>query len=53
MLHEGILDNSTIPPADAINLAATVVPTIELRLGAIKFILFSRYYNILFFESSK
>jgi uncharacterized membrane protein (DUF485 family) len=34
MLHAGILESSIIPPEDAINLAATELPTISQRLGA-------------------
>lgn len=36
-----------MPPAEAINFAATLVPTIAETLGAIKSILFSRKLSIL------
>ena len=50
---EGILESSTIPPAAAINFAATLVPTIADTLGAIKFILLSKKFNIFCLFSSR
>ena len=53
ILQAGILDSSDIPPADAINFAATLVPTIADTFGAIICILRSRYESICYFASSK
>jgi hypothetical protein len=36
VLQGGIFDNSTIPSVDAISFAATLLPTIKHKLGAIK-----------------
>lgn len=53
MLPAGILESSIIPPADAISLAATLVPTIALTLGAIISMRFSRKFSIFCLFPSK
>jgi len=48
ILHAGILESASIPPAVAINFEAQVVPISAERFGAINFILLSIYLRIFF-----
>ena len=53
MLQAGVLDNSTIPPAEEISLAQTVGPTIDSVFGAITCIFLSRKSSICWREAVK